>query len=779
MADSAPSNASMWRWMAAQRRRAYAPLVLIAVFVGGLTSFLSSISTKPRTAGGINCLDAVSRSQALLQLLVAIPLVAVALVWFSRRITRPLDHIRQAAIAVGSGDLAVRVDPGGPDETRSVGVAFNLMVESLQALVVQVKDSSSKLDEAAQRLVTATAEQSSAASETSASMEELARTSASIAETMSNVAVQAQETRDNLEQARNDMQISSERSLALADDVKKITTALGLINEMANQTNLLALNATIEAARAGEHGRGFAVVADEVRRLAERSKASASEIEAIIQSAQQQTSATVLAMEKGTTQMARGLQLMEEVSEASVHVQLTTQEQRSSTEHVAQAMEQITIVSREISSTAQELLATASSQSVHASEVSFATAGNEHLMSELADLMSIDKGRSIQGRLHRLVGSAAFSITAFTLAVCLACGVFLMVVPAPLAGHGESCLDAISKGFSNAELVVAMALTLPVVLWFVRRMTKPIKGLSRAAEAVSRGELDVRVKPSGPHETRTAGVAFNLMVENLQTLVAQVKDSSSKLDEAAQRLVTATAEQSSAASETSASMEELARTSASIAETMSNVAVQAQETRDNLEQARNDMQISSERSLALADDVKKITTALGLINEMANQTNLLALNATIEAARAGEHGRGFAVVADEVRRLAERSKASASEIEAIIQSAQQQTSATVLAMEKGTTQMARGLQLMEEVSEASVHVQLTTQEQRSSTEHVAHAMEQITIVSREISSTARELSSHAAAQAEMERLMSFSGGGGSRVTRPAVAIPSPEPVRSR
>ena len=104
-------------------------------------------------------------------------------------------------------------------------------------------------------------------------MEELARAAASIAETVDHVAIQADTTRDNLEQAQFDIRASGERTLALADRVGEVGVTIALINEIADQTNLLALNATIEAARAGDGGRGFAVVADEVRRLAERSKA--------------------------------------------------------------------------------------------------------------------------------------------------------------------------------------------------------------------------------------------------------------------------------------------------------------------------------------------------------------------------------------------------------------------------------------------------------------------------------------------------------------------------
>src|SRR5207237_4696415 len=100
----------------------------------------------------------------------------------------------------------------------------------------------------------------------------------SIAETVEAVAAQAAETRDNLERAESDIQASSERTVALAERVNQIGAILTLINEISDQTNLLALNAAIEAARAGEGGRAFAVVAEEGRRLGERSRGSAAEV---------------------------------------------------------------------------------------------------------------------------------------------------------------------------------------------------------------------------------------------------------------------------------------------------------------------------------------------------------------------------------------------------------------------------------------------------------------------------------------------------------------------
>ena len=105
----------------------------------------------------------------------------------------------------------------------------------------------------------------------------------------------------------------------------------------------------------GEGGRGFAVVAEEVRRLAERSKASAGEIAAIIEGIQNETNATVMAMEKGAKQMQASLALLAAVADGSAQVGLTTQQQRSATAQVVETMEQLSDVSRQVSDTAAQI----------------------------------------------------------------------------------------------------------------------------------------------------------------------------------------------------------------------------------------------------------------------------------------------------------------------------------------------------------------------------------------------------------------------------------------
>jgi methyl-accepting chemotaxis protein len=270
----------------------------------------------------------------------------------------PVNHQRHRAIlvvtfgALAAGVVALLL---GQFEARKL----RSFVTETETAGVQVNSAAAELSASSDELAATTSQQSAAVVQASATTEELARASAAIADTVDEVARQTAETRDNLEQAESDIQVSSERTLALAGRVQEIGALLGLINEISDQTGLLALNAAIEAARAGEEGRGFAVVAEEVRRLADRSKVSAADIASIIDGVQEETNATVMAMDKGAKQMQHGLALLEQVAGAAGQVRLTTQQQRSATAQVVETMEQLADASRQVSATAQQIASAA------------------------------------------------------------------------------------------------------------------------------------------------------------------------------------------------------------------------------------------------------------------------------------------------------------------------------------------------------------------------------------------------------------------------------------
>jgi methyl-accepting chemotaxis protein len=302
-------------------------------------------------------------------------LVALLLLgWLQFQLTlRPVVHLARIANSLAAGTQATITATNRRDEigelTGALAAWQATLGGALYRLRGEVADSASTLLVAAQELASATFEQTTAASATSASMELLASSSALIADSIDRAAIKADQTRESLELAQIDLRSSGDRTIALAGRVNEVEGILNVINEIADQTNLLALNAAIEAARAGDAGRGFAVVADEVRRLAERSKAAAGDIAKLVQGAQAESTDTILALEKGVKQMERGLVMMKEMADLSIQVQLSTQQQRSATAQVMDAIEHIAEGSRSVATTAQDMAAAAQNQGELASDM--------------------------------------------------------------------------------------------------------------------------------------------------------------------------------------------------------------------------------------------------------------------------------------------------------------------------------------------------------------------------------------------------------------------------
>ncbi len=306
-------------------------------------------------------------------------LVALLLLgWLQFRSTlRPIARLARVAHRLATGQQATITPTNRRDEIGELTGALAAWQETLGGALFrlrgEVADSAKTLSVAARELASATFEQTTAATATSASMELLASSSALIADSIDRAAIKADQTRESLELAQIDLRSSGDRTLALAGRVNEVEGILNVINEIADQTNLLALNAAIEAARAGDAGRGFAVVADEVRRLAERSKAAAGDIAKLVQGAQAESTDTILALEKGVKQMERGLVMMKEMADLSIQVQLSTQQQRSATAQVMDAIEHIAEGSRSVATTAQDMAAAAQSQG----ELASGLAGSE------------------------------------------------------------------------------------------------------------------------------------------------------------------------------------------------------------------------------------------------------------------------------------------------------------------------------------------------------------------------------------------------------------------
>ena len=349
----------------------------------------------------------------------------------------------------------------------------------------------------------------------------------------------------------------------------------------------------------------------------------------------------------------------------------------------------------------------------------------------------------------------------------LAC---LLAVAVPLFVIADLFPDFL-KPWGVAPQILAIALLIGIAALTARLTVRPVVALARALARTESGDLAVRVVPAGSTEVRHLAQAFNSMVQRREVVVTHIRkevaDAAGQLAQVAQELAGATQEQTTATTNTSATMEELSRSSAVIARTAAAVTSQAAEVRARIANAQIELKESGERVIDLSRRVGEIEGILVLINDIADETNLLALNAAIEAARAGESGRGFAVVSDEVRRLAERSKAAAAQIGTLVGSAQTQAQATVVAVQDRRGQMALWFEMMVKLADASGQVHLSTEDQRSAVDQAVAAIEQIALSSRSVAETAQAIAIAATRQVQIAAELAGSPSEG-EVTVPDV-----------
>ena len=245
----------------------------------------------------------------------------------SRNISTPIGKLVLQVSRVAEGDLTGRIDHDSDDETGQLSDAFNAMVANLKGVIgkvletsCQVAASATQLRSEAQRVASDSEEVVGQAGTMATASEEMAATSADIARNCTLAAHNSQQANDAARSGASVIEATVAGMNRIADRVREsaqtveglgarsdqIGAIVGTIEDIADQTNLLALNAAIEAARAGEQGRGFAVVADEVRALAERTTKATREIGDMIKAIQQETRGAVLAMEEGVKEVARG-----------------------------------------------------------------------------------------------------------------------------------------------------------------------------------------------------------------------------------------------------------------------------------------------------------------------------------------------------------------------------------------------------------------------------------------------------------------------------------------
>lgn len=278
---------------------------------------------------------------------------------------------------------------------------------------------------------------------------------------------------------------------------------------------------------------------------------------------------------------------------------------------------------------------------------------------------------------------------------------------AQLAIINQSAADQYSSAFNWVVglLIIASLLTMLFAWLLTKSITQPIAFALEAAETIAEGNLTRPIKVDGTDEAGRLLLAMQKMQEKLRDTLMRISGSATQLASAAEELNVVTDESArglaqqdneieqaaTAVNEMTSAVEEVARNAVSTSEASKNATASAGDGRDlvhetvnAIERMSGDVQSTADLIGNLAEESRDIGKVLDVIRGLADQTNLLALNAAIEAARAGEAGRGFAVVADEVRALAHRTQQSTSEIERMVGSIQGGTQKAVSSMRNST-----------------------------------------------------------------------------------------------
>ncbi|MGR2828123.1 methyl-accepting chemotaxis protein [Vibrio vulnificus] len=305
-----------------------------------------------------------AQNEAIVTGVILLLVSAVVMVLTLEHAYKPLLKLKKAVLGLskGSGDLTARLTVEGGDDLAQISEGFNRFVQSLQGMMLQVSEASQNISsnivqlnqtavENEKVLITHSAETDQVVtaitemSESARSVAENVTQSNRITEGASKEAKQSLEIVNNavttVSALVNDVEEMSNRIVSMNQDANKISEVLNVIGEISEQTNLLALNAAIEAARAGEQGRGFAVVADEVRALAARTQNSTTEISEMLSKLLDGTSSVVASMERTkqqcqstaskTSEVSNSLNLMScsvrDIDDVSTQIAAATEEQ--------------------------------------------------------------------------------------------------------------------------------------------------------------------------------------------------------------------------------------------------------------------------------------------------------------------------------------------------------------------------------------------------------------------------------------------------------------------
>lgn len=254
---------------------------------------------------------------------------------FGTSLVRSIRRITELTLRVAEGDLSQGAQVDRSDEVGQMSAAIGRMIEGQREVVRQIGETSVQLAAAATELYGAAQDQEAAATEQSAGMEEVRRTMMTLLDSASHIAESARGVLENAERSKDTADATSSRITELSRHTSRIAEILEVIRDIADRSDLLALNASLEATRAGEAGRAFQLVAGEMRRLAERVTASVQDIKSLVADVRASGASTVMANDEGR-------KLTDSTTESARQITVVTQQQRTGTEQVSEGLVHMT-----------------------------------------------------------------------------------------------------------------------------------------------------------------------------------------------------------------------------------------------------------------------------------------------------------------------------------------------------------------------------------------------------------------------------------------------------
>ncbi len=353
-------------------------------------------------------------------------------------VIEPINEAGEVLGVMATGDLTARMVGEYKGDLSKLKEDINKLGDSLTQLLTQVADavqtsasSAIEISSTAESLAAATQEQSAQADEVASAVEEMSRTVTENAMSANKTAEMAQangqiakeggvvvsQTVSKMRDIATVVKNSADNIQKLGESSKQIGEIISVIDDIADQTNLLALNAAIEAARAGEQGRGFAVVADEVRKLAERTTEATKQIASMIKGIQSETEAAVVAMNRGNEEVKSGIELADRAGASLQQILTSTQEVLDMINQIAAASEEQSATSEQISKNVVSISKVTSESAGRVEGVARTAEELARLTEQLQILMSkfsvddsshLNPSRAVSGRSNRHLPASAF-----------------------------------------------------------------------------------------------------------------------------------------------------------------------------------------------------------------------------------------------------------------------------------------------------------------------------------------------------------------------------------